>query len=277
MARPDSALGHPLGGEAAVLDLVEHLAHLGLHRRVDDPRTAGEVAVLGGVGDRVPHAGDALLVHEVDDQLQLVEALEVGRLGLVARLDERLEAGLHERGEAAAEHDLLAEEVGLGLLLEGGLEHAGAGAADGRRVGQREVAGLAGGVLRHGDEARHAAALGVGAAHEVAGALRGDEGDVDVRPAARPGRSAREKPWPTKRASPEDRLGAMCSLKIALCSVSGPRSMIRSASAVASATDSTRRPAASALATDDEPSRRPTRTSTPDSFRLSAWAWPCEP
>ena len=31
-----------------------------------------------------------------------------------------------------------------------------------------------------GDEARHAAALGVGAAHEVAGALRGHEGDVDV-------------------------------------------------------------------------------------------------
>ena len=49
----------------------------------------------------------------------------------------------------------------------------------------------------------------------------------------------------------------MCSLKIALCSVSGPRSMIRSASAEASATDSTGSPAVSAFATDDEPSRRP--------------------
>src|SRR3546814_8403840 len=103
------ALGHPLGGEAAVLDLVEDLAHLRLHGRVDDPRAAGEVAVLGGVGDGVPHAGDALLVHEVDDELQLVEALEVGRLGLVASLDEGLEASLHEGGEAAAEHHLLAE------------------------------------------------------------------------------------------------------------------------------------------------------------------------
>ena len=109
-----------------------------------------------------------------------MEALEVGRLGLVARLDERLEAGLHEGGEAAAQHDLLAEEVGLGLLLEGGLEHAGAGAADGVGVGQGEVAGLAGGVLGHGDEARHAAALGVGAAHEVARALRRDQRHVDV-------------------------------------------------------------------------------------------------
>ena len=50
-----------------------------------------------------------------------------------------------------------------------------------------------------------------------------------------------------------------------------------SASAEASATDRTRRPAASALAFDDEPSRRPTRTSTPESRRLSAWAWPWEP
>ena len=69
----------------------------------------------------------------------------------------------------------------------------------------------------------------------------------------------------------------MCSVKIALCSVSGPRSMIRSASAAASAIERTGSPAASALATDDEPSRRPTRTSMPESFRLRAWAWPCEP
>ena len=68
-------------------------------------------------------------------------------LGLVAGLDQRLEPGLHERGEAAAQHDLLAEQVGLGLLLERRLEHAGAGAADGVGVRQRELLGLAGGVL----------------------------------------------------------------------------------------------------------------------------------
>src|SRR3546814_1771740 len=64
------ALGHPLGGEAAVLDLVEDLAHLRLHGRVDDPRAAGEVAVLGGVGDGVPHAGDALRSEEHTSELQ---------------------------------------------------------------------------------------------------------------------------------------------------------------------------------------------------------------
>ena len=48
--------------------------------------------------------------------------LEVGELGLVAGLAEDLEAGLDEGGDAAAEDGLLAEEVGLGLLGEGGLE-----------------------------------------------------------------------------------------------------------------------------------------------------------
>ena len=59
-----------------------------------------------------------------------MEALEVRHFRLVAGCDERLEARLHEGAGSAAEHDLLAEEVGLGLLLERGLEHAGAGGAD---------------------------------------------------------------------------------------------------------------------------------------------------
>ena len=87
-----------------------------------DPRAARVVAVLGGVGDRVAHPRQAALVHQVDDQLQLVQALEVRDLRLVAGLDERLEPGLDQRRGAAAEHRLLAEEVGLGLFLERGLD-----------------------------------------------------------------------------------------------------------------------------------------------------------
>ena len=45
----------------------------------------------------------------------------------------------------------------------------------------------------------------------------------------------------------------------------------------ASATDSTSKPASSAFWMLFEPSFRPTRTSTPESRRFSAWAWPCEP
>ena len=61
------------------------------------------------------------------------------------------------------------------------------------------------------------------------------------------------------------------------CSVSGNSTITMSASRTASPVGNTRSPAASALAFDFEPSRRPTTTSTPESFRFSACAWPCEP
>ncbi len=100
--------------------------HVLLHVRVDHARARDVVAVLGRVGDRPALLGDAALPHEVDDELQLVQHLEVGDLRLVARLGERLEAVLHELRGAAAEHGLLAEQVGLGLLGERRLDAAGA-------------------------------------------------------------------------------------------------------------------------------------------------------
>src|SRR4029450_6971108 len=143
----------PLAGEGPRLDLGQDAAHLGLGGVVDDPRPAGVVAVLGGVRDRVAHAGQAALVHQVDDQLELVQALEVARPGWVAGLGQGLEAGLDEGGAPAAEHRLLAEQVGLGLLLEGGDQGPGPGPADRPRVALGQVPGLARGVL--GDRAQH--------------------------------------------------------------------------------------------------------------------------
>src|SRR3954462_9420232 len=55
-------LEDPLLRELAGLDLVEDLLHLRTRVVGDDARTARHVAVLGGVGDRVPHVGDAALV-----------------------------------------------------------------------------------------------------------------------------------------------------------------------------------------------------------------------
>ena len=109
---------------------------------VDDLRPGGVLAVLGVVGDRVVHVADAALVDQVDDQLELVQALEVRHLRRVAGLDQRLEARLDQLDAAAAQHGLLAEEIGLGLFLEVGLDDAGLAAADRRRVGQRQVARL---------------------------------------------------------------------------------------------------------------------------------------
>src|SRR5665811_1462528 len=65
-------LEDPLAREFAALDLGEQLAHGVAHVLVDDARAAREVAVLGGVADAVAHAGDALLPHQVDDELELI-------------------------------------------------------------------------------------------------------------------------------------------------------------------------------------------------------------
>src|SRR5918997_1327121 len=86
-------LGDPLAREVPRLDLGEDLLHRRAGGLADDAGAAREVAVLGRVRDRVAHPADALLVHEVDDQLELVEALEVGEPGVVAALDEGLVAG----------------------------------------------------------------------------------------------------------------------------------------------------------------------------------------
>ena len=132
----------PLAGELAGLDVVEDPLHLLAHVLVDHALAARVVAELGRVRDRVAHAGEAVLVHQVDDQLQLVQALVVGDLRLVTGLDQGLEPGPDELGGAAAEDGLLAEEIGFGLLLERRLEDAGAAGADADRVGERELAAL---------------------------------------------------------------------------------------------------------------------------------------
>src|SRR5437867_659851 len=121
-----AVLGDPLVGELARLDVGEDRLHRLARLVADDALAARHVAVLGGVADRVAHVGNPALVDQVDDQLHLVEALEVRHLGRVAGLDQRLEAGADELGQPAAEDRLLAEEIGLGLFLEGGLEDSGA-------------------------------------------------------------------------------------------------------------------------------------------------------
>ena len=139
------------------------------------------VAVLGGVADAEAHEVEPAAVHQVDDELELVHRLEVGELGLVAGLHERLEGGLDERRDATAQQRLLPEQVGLGLLLEGRLEHARARRAKAAGVGQDARPGRARGVLLDREQGRHAAARHVHRAQQVAGSLGRDHAHVDVR------------------------------------------------------------------------------------------------
>ena len=178
----ESAVGFrdPFLGELPALDLVEDPSHLGAGLVVHDAWSTRVVAVLGRVGDGVAHPRQSALVDQVHDQLQLVQALEVRDLRLVTGRDERLEPRLDQRGRAAAQDRLLAEQIGLGLLLERGLEHAGARGTDAGRVRERALPGLPGRVLVHGDQRRRPDALLVRPAHQVAGPLRRDHRDVDA-------------------------------------------------------------------------------------------------
>ncbi len=167
-------LRDPLAREGAVLDVGQHGAHTGLGLLVgDDPGAADVLAELGGVGDGEVHGRHAALVDQVDDELHLVDALEVGVLRLVTGLHQHLKAAAHQVHHAAAQHGLLAEQVGLGLVVEGGLHHPRPRAADARDVGQGDLVGVAGGVLLHRHQAGHALARHVGGADGVARALGG--------------------------------------------------------------------------------------------------------
>src|SRR5580698_3068443 len=100
LAPPVLGLGNPLARELALLDFGQDLLHLPLGRLVHDARTAGEISVLGRLADEAVHLGDAALVQQVDDELELVQALIVGNRRLIAGLDQRLVTLDHELGGA---------------------------------------------------------------------------------------------------------------------------------------------------------------------------------
>src|SRR5690606_10262807 len=146
-------------GELPRLDLLENLLHLLLGLFGDDPRAARVVAELRGVANAVPHVVQAALIEQVDDQLQLVHALEVRHFGLISGLDERLVAGLYQLADAAAQHHLLAEQVGLGLLSNRRLDHAAARATNAFGIGQADLERLLRGARPRRDQAGDAAPL----------------------------------------------------------------------------------------------------------------------
>src|SRR5262245_16511903 len=160
-------LRDPVARERAVADAPEHRAHVLAHVLVDDARAHGVGTVLGGVGDRVVHPLDAALPDQIDDPLQLVQALVVGDLRLVAGLDERFEAESDQLGDAAAEHGLLAEEVRLRLLGERRPDRVGERSPVAGAVRECELAGVATRVPRDRDDRRRAVSLRVEPPHDV--------------------------------------------------------------------------------------------------------------
>ena len=109
-----------------------------------------------------------------------MENLEVGHLGLVSGFHEGFKSCLDQCRGAAAENGLLAEKIGLGLFLEGGLENSRACAADALGPCEGGLLGFAALVLIDGDEGGDALAFLILAADRMTGALRRNHDDVDV-------------------------------------------------------------------------------------------------
>src|SRR5262249_15396748 len=103
-----------------------------------------------------------------------------GNLGLIPGFHESLEAFHHELGRTAAQHGLLAEQIGLGLLAKGRIEYAAACSADAVSVGERLCMRFTGCILRNRNQARDTAALLILAADEVARSLGRNQNHIEI-------------------------------------------------------------------------------------------------
>src|SRR5690606_33792367 len=123
---------------------------------------------------------DAAFVHQVNNQLQLVQTLEVRHFRSVARFGQGFETGFNQLNRATTQNRLLTEQVSFGFVFEGGFDDTGTAAADTAGVGQGYVLGVAGSVLEDRDQVRNTAALGELGAYSVARRLRGNHDHVQV-------------------------------------------------------------------------------------------------
>ncbi len=167
-------------GVFAVLNTFQGVAHSLTRLGVDNFRASHVLAVFGVVGDRVVHVGDTAFVHEVNDQLQFVQAFEVGHFRRIASFNQGFETGFNQFNGTTAQNSLLAEQVGFGLVLEGGFDDTGTTATNTRCVGQRNVFGVARSVLVDRDQVRDTAAFNELGTHGVARRFRRNHDHVEV-------------------------------------------------------------------------------------------------
>src|SRR6202000_2485235 len=124
--------------------------------------------------------GNTALVHEVDYQLDLVQALEIRHFRCVAGFNQYVVARFDQLGHATAQHHLLAEEIRLALLPKGGLDDAGATAAYGAAIGEGCFERGAGSVLRHSDKAGRSTTAKEFVPYGMAWRLWRDHKDVEI-------------------------------------------------------------------------------------------------
>lgn len=163
-----------LASDDAVVQLVED----GLQGVLEPGRPVNGTAA-GGCRASFVHPVHAVGADEGVQRLgSLLDGLVEGLAGAVAALAENLVLGQEHTVNAAHQAATLAVQVGVDLLLEGGLvEVAG---ADGHAEGNGLLLSLAGDVLVDGERGVDAAALTEERADGAARALGSDQDDVDV-------------------------------------------------------------------------------------------------
>ena len=114
----DLVFEHPVAGELARLNVMQHALHLGLGGRRDDARAGDIFAIFRRVGDGIIHVGDAAFVNQVNDQLHFMQAFEISHLRRVTRFHQRFKTGTDEFNQAAAENNLFSEQIGFALFFE---------------------------------------------------------------------------------------------------------------------------------------------------------------
>ena len=137
-------------------------------------------AEFRGVADRLAHARDAALIHQIAQQLHFGQAFEIGDFRGEASLHQRIESRLDQFGNHAPQNALFIEQIGLGFLLEAGFQYARAAATDGSGVGQRGGARGAAGILRHRNKTQNTASGGIFRAQGLARPLGRDKNDVEI-------------------------------------------------------------------------------------------------
>src|SRR5215471_4873381 len=91
LVKPRAALlvfRDPLLGEASILNLFQELLHRLAGLVGNDAWTRSVVSVLCGVAYGIAHVAETAAIHQVNDELELVHAFEIGELGLVPGFDE---------------------------------------------------------------------------------------------------------------------------------------------------------------------------------------------
>src|SRR5207302_356108 len=77
---------NPLASKTSILNAGQNLLHGGARLVAYNLLAARQVAILGSIGNGVPHASKSALVNKVYDQFHLMQALEVSDFRLIAGL-----------------------------------------------------------------------------------------------------------------------------------------------------------------------------------------------